>query len=134
MGSVSLLTREGEVEIAKRIEEGEKEVLRALLACRMAVAEILDIGNRLKAGKLRVREVVKDAPEEDDETADEQRPDRPGGEADEQDPPARPRQRAVHRADDARRPARISEGKRKEYRDAIARNEAAMMEMLPRCG
>jgi RNA polymerase primary sigma factor len=64
MGSVSLLTREGEVEIAKRIEEGEKEVLRALLACRVAVAEILDIGNRLKAGKLRIREVVKDAPEE----------------------------------------------------------------------
>ncbi len=46
MGSVSLLTREGEVEIAKRIEEGEKEVLRALLACRLAVADILDIGNR----------------------------------------------------------------------------------------
>ena len=64
MGSVSLLTREGEVEIAKRIEEGEKEVLRALLACRLAVADILDMGNRLRTGKLRVREVVKDAPEE----------------------------------------------------------------------
>ncbi len=64
MGSVSLLTREGEVEIAKRIEEGEKEVLRALLACKVTVADILDIGNKLKAGKLRIREVVKDAPEE----------------------------------------------------------------------
>ncbi len=64
MGSVSLLTREGEVEIAKRIEEGEKEVLRALLACRLAVAEILEVGNKLKSGKLRVREVVKDAPDE----------------------------------------------------------------------
>jgi len=64
MGSVSLLTREGEVEIAKRIEEGEKEVLRALLSCRVAVADILDIGNRLKNGKLRVRDVIKDAPEE----------------------------------------------------------------------
>jgi len=64
MGSVSLLTREGEVEIAKRIEEGEKEVLRAMLACRVAVADILDIGNRLKTGKLRVRDVIKDAPEE----------------------------------------------------------------------
>ena len=62
MGSVSLLTREGEVEIAKRIEEGEKEVLRALLACRLAVADILDIGNKLKTGKLRIREVVKDEP------------------------------------------------------------------------
>ncbi len=64
MGSVSLLTREGEVEIAKRIEEGEKEVLRAVLACKVAVAEILDIGTRLRSGKLRIREVVKDAPEE----------------------------------------------------------------------
>jgi RNA polymerase primary sigma factor len=64
MGSVSLLTREGEVEIAKRIEEGEKEVLRALLACRVAVADILDMSNRLRTGKLRIREVVKDAPEE----------------------------------------------------------------------
>jgi RNA polymerase primary sigma factor len=64
MGSVSLLTREGEVEIAKRIEEGEKEVLRALLACKVAVAEIIEIGTKLKAGKLRIREVVKDAPEE----------------------------------------------------------------------
>jgi RNA polymerase primary sigma factor len=64
MGSVSLLTREGEVEIAKRIEEGEKEVLRAILACKVAVAEIIDIGVKLKSGKLRVREVVKDAPEE----------------------------------------------------------------------
>jgi RNA polymerase primary sigma factor len=64
MGSVSLLTREGEVEIAKRIEEGEKEVLRSLLACKVAVAEIIEIGTRLKAGKLRIREVVKDAPEE----------------------------------------------------------------------
>jgi RNA polymerase primary sigma factor len=64
MGSVSLLTREGEVEIAKRIEEGEKEVLRAVLACKVAVAEVLDLGTKLRSGKLRVREVVKDAPEE----------------------------------------------------------------------
>jgi RNA polymerase primary sigma factor len=64
MGSVSLLTREGEVEIAKRIEDGEKEVMRALLDCKTAIVEMLDIGNRLKTGKLRVREVFKDAPEE----------------------------------------------------------------------
>ncbi|MCC6334662.1 MAG: RNA polymerase sigma factor RpoD [Myxococcales bacterium] len=64
MGSVSLLTREGEVEIAKRIEDGEKEVMRALLDCKVAVNEMLEIGPRLKAGKLRVREVFKDAPEE----------------------------------------------------------------------
>ncbi|MGA9522862.1 MAG: RNA polymerase sigma factor RpoD [Myxococcaceae bacterium] len=71
MGSVSLLTREGEVEIAKRIEDGEKEVLRALLACRVAVLDILDIGNKLKSGKLRVREVIKDAPEENQSESEE---------------------------------------------------------------
>jgi RNA polymerase primary sigma factor len=64
MGSVSLLTREGEVEIAKRIEDGEKEVMRALLDCKVAVNEMLEIAPRLRAGKLRVREVFKDAPEE----------------------------------------------------------------------
>ncbi|MGV3621052.1 MAG: RNA polymerase sigma factor RpoD [Archangium sp.] len=64
MGSVALLTREGEVEIAKRIEDGEKDVMRALLDCKVAVNEMLDIGPRLRTGKLRVREVFKDAPEE----------------------------------------------------------------------
>jgi RNA polymerase primary sigma factor len=64
MGSVSLLTREGEVEIAKRIEDGEKDVMRALLDCKVAVNELLEIGPKLKTGKLRVREVFKDAPEE----------------------------------------------------------------------
>jgi RNA polymerase primary sigma factor len=84
MGSVSLLTREGEVEIAKRIEEGEKEILRAMLSCRVAVADILDIGNRLKAGKLRVREVIKDAPEEQntgESEAEAEPDDGEGGEA-----------------------------------------------------
>ncbi len=64
MGSVSLLTREGEVEIAKRIEEGEKEVLHAVLSSSIAIKEILDLGERLRKGKIRIREVVKDAGEE----------------------------------------------------------------------
>ena len=63
MGSVSLLTREGEVEIAKRIEDGEKEVLRAVLQAPLAIAEIVELGEKLKKGKIRVRDVVKDAPE-----------------------------------------------------------------------
>jgi RNA polymerase primary sigma factor len=64
MGSVSLLTREGEVEIAKRIEEGEKEVLAAVLSSTIAIREILDLGERLRRGKIRVREIVKDAGDE----------------------------------------------------------------------
>jgi RNA polymerase primary sigma factor len=63
MGSVSLLTREGEVEIAKRIEEGEKDVLRAVLSSSIAIQEIVDLGDRLRKGKIRLREVIKDAPE-----------------------------------------------------------------------
>jgi len=63
MGSVSLLTREGEVEIAKRIEEGEKEVLQAVLSSPIAIREILEMGERLKKGKVRVRDIVRDAPE-----------------------------------------------------------------------
>ncbi|HET8724241.1 MAG TPA: sigma-70 family RNA polymerase sigma factor, partial [Anaeromyxobacteraceae bacterium] len=64
MGSVSLLTREGEVEIAKRIEEGEKAVLTSVLASQLAIKEIQDLGERLKKGKIRVREIIKDAGEE----------------------------------------------------------------------
>jgi RNA polymerase primary sigma factor len=64
MGSVSLLTREGEVEIAKRIEEGEKEVLAAVLSSPLAIREILDLGERLRKGKIRVREIIKDAGDE----------------------------------------------------------------------
>src|SRR5204863_194202 len=71
MGSVSLLTREGEVEIAKRIEDGEKEVLDAVLHSSIAIKEIIQIGERLRKGKMRVREVIRDAPDEDDETFDE---------------------------------------------------------------
>ncbi|MBI3179093.1 MAG: sigma-70 family RNA polymerase sigma factor, partial [Deltaproteobacteria bacterium] len=73
MGSVPLLTREGEVEIAKRIEEGEREVLGVVISSQIAISEILDLGNRLKAGKVRVRDVVRDYEEESDEEADESR-------------------------------------------------------------
>jgi RNA polymerase primary sigma factor len=71
MGSVSLLTREGEVEIAKRIEEGERRVLQVVLNCQVAIDEILDLGDKLRKLKIRVKEVVKDA-DEDDAEFDEQ--------------------------------------------------------------
>jgi RNA polymerase primary sigma factor len=57
MGSVSLLTREEEVEIAKRIEEGKREVLRGVLNCPMAVEEVLHLGELLKSGGLSVGDV-----------------------------------------------------------------------------
>jgi RNA polymerase primary sigma factor len=65
MGSVSLLTREGEVEIAKRIEEGERRVLQVVLNSSIAVEELIDLGEKLKKQKVRVKEVVRDVDEED---------------------------------------------------------------------
>jgi RNA polymerase primary sigma factor len=67
MGSVSLLTREGEVEIAKRIEDGERRVLKVVLDSPVAIEEILDLGDKLRKGKIRVKEVVKDTDEDDEE-------------------------------------------------------------------
>lgn len=60
MGSVSLLTREGEVEIAKRIEDGENRVFQCILRSRAGVSEILAIGDGLKKGKIRVKDIIKD--------------------------------------------------------------------------
>jgi len=58
MGSVSLLTREGEVEIAKKIESGKREVLSVVLNCPMAVKEIINLGNALRSGKIEIQEVT----------------------------------------------------------------------------
>jgi RNA polymerase primary sigma factor len=67
MGSVSLLTREGEVEIAKRIEDGERRVLQVVLKSSVAIEAILNLGDQLRKQTIRVKEVVKDADEEDAE-------------------------------------------------------------------
>jgi RNA polymerase primary sigma factor len=61
---VSLLTREGEVEIAKRIEDGERRVLQVVLNSTVAIKEILDLGDKLRQQKIRVKEVVGDADED----------------------------------------------------------------------
>ncbi len=72
MGSVALLTREGEVEIAKRIEEGENEILSAILSSPVAVREIIDIGERLRTHKVRVKDIVRDAEDEEHEFDEEE--------------------------------------------------------------
>src|SRR4030067_179338 len=65
MGSVSLLTREGEVEIAKRIESSKREVLSVVLNCPLAVKEVINLGNVIKAGKVEIREVTNEIDEEE---------------------------------------------------------------------
>jgi RNA polymerase primary sigma factor len=75
MGSVSLLTREGEVEIAKRIETGEHTVLAAILNSPVAVREIIDLGDKLRKHKIRVKDIIRDA-EDDSAEFDEEEADR----------------------------------------------------------
>jgi RNA polymerase primary sigma factor len=60
MGSVSLLTRDGEVQIAKRIEDGEQKILDVLLESPFGVREMIAIGERIKRQKLRMKDVLRD--------------------------------------------------------------------------
>jgi len=64
MASVSLCNREEEVEIAKRIEEGEKEISEAVLHAPITIREIISIGENLKSDKISVREVIRDLNDE----------------------------------------------------------------------
>ncbi|MBN8609219.1 MAG: RNA polymerase sigma factor RpoD [Deltaproteobacteria bacterium] len=64
MGSVSLLTREGEVEIARRIETGENRVFEIILSSKVGLSEVIELGEKLKKGKIRVRDVVKEDQEQ----------------------------------------------------------------------
>src|SRR2546426_1118851 len=58
MGSVELLTREGEIEIAKRIEDGLKHMIQAISACPTTIAEILDLSGRVTRDEMRIDELV----------------------------------------------------------------------------
>ena len=71
MGLVALLTREGEVALSKRMEEGQRRVLEVVLGCSVAVEQILGLADDLRAQKIRVKEVVKGI-DEDDPEFDEQ--------------------------------------------------------------
>jgi len=72
MGSVALLTREGEVEIAKRIEEGELDVLEVCISAPPAIDEIMDIAAKLRTGRAKCKDVVKDYEDTDDPEFDEE--------------------------------------------------------------
>jgi RNA polymerase primary sigma factor len=65
MTSFSLLTREGEIELAKRIEEGKRRVLHVVLDSSVAIEELLSLGDALRKAKLRVKDVVGDVDTED---------------------------------------------------------------------
>jgi RNA polymerase primary sigma factor len=58
MGSVELLTREGEIEIAKRIEDGLKDMIQAISACPVTIAEIIATSDRIRADEIKIDEIV----------------------------------------------------------------------------
>jgi len=58
MGSVELLTREGEIEIAKRIEAGLKDMIQAISACPMTISEILALAERIRNDESKIDEIV----------------------------------------------------------------------------
>jgi RNA polymerase primary sigma factor len=64
MGSFPLLTREGEVEIARRIENGRREVLSVVLNSPLAVREIIHLGDALRAGRIGIRELTNEIEDE----------------------------------------------------------------------
>jgi len=76
MGSVSLLTREGEVEIAKRIEAGEREVFNALMESSIGIREIMSLKVKVESGDVRLTDILRESDEEistDEEEAQRER-------------------------------------------------------------
>ncbi|RII26536.1 MAG: RNA polymerase sigma factor RpoD [Geobacter sp.] len=71
MGSVSLLTREGEVEIAKRIEDGERDVASVILNTPITVREVLLLGDKLRKFQIGASEISKEVEEEELEEDEE---------------------------------------------------------------
>ena len=65
MGSVSLLTRDGEVEIARRIEKGEREIVRSMLMSPLGTYEIINLGKRLDQGRIKVKAIFRGLEDED---------------------------------------------------------------------
>jgi RNA polymerase primary sigma factor len=125
MGSVSLLTREGEVEIAKRIEEGERRVLQVVLNSSIAVEEILELGNKLKQAKIRVKEVIRDVDEEDAEFDEEWHTDRVVKLID--------KVRRLHTKNEQCNEAlagKVPETKKKKLKEEIEENKQEMFEQL----
>ncbi len=72
MGSFPLLTREGEVEIAKRIESGQGEVLTVVFNCPIAVRDIINLGEALSAGTIKIRDVTNEIDDEETDIRKEQ--------------------------------------------------------------
>src|SRR5207247_10416442 len=58
MGTVPLLTREGEVEIARRIERGEKNVVKALSRSQYVIRKLMEYGHKIRDKQIRVEDLI----------------------------------------------------------------------------
>jgi RNA polymerase primary sigma factor len=67
MGSVELLTREGEIEIAKRIEDGLKHMIHAISSCPTTIEEILRLADLIERDEMRIDELVDGLVDADEE-------------------------------------------------------------------
>jgi len=67
MGAIHLLNREGEVSLARRIEDGEHEIVAAVKSCPIALNDLIEIGAKLRTGEVQVRDVIKDLDEDSTE-------------------------------------------------------------------
>ena len=105
MGSVALLSREGEIEIAKRIEEGKNDIAGAVYGLPMTVEFVISLRDKLKTGKISVRELV---PVSEEEFAEE---------PEEQDD-TELRQRTLDALSAVRKPSRVLNGLYKKSRAA----------------
>src|SRR5438034_7863671 len=65
MGSVSLLSREGVIEIAKRIEDGKHDISSVVFGMPMSINAIFALAEKVKAGKISIREVASSGVEEE---------------------------------------------------------------------
>ena len=72
MGSIPLLNREGEVNLAKRIEDGERGIMAAVKSCSVALDELFRIGEKLRSGELQIRDVIKDLDEDSSDEEEQQ--------------------------------------------------------------
>ncbi len=71
MGQINLLTREGEVEIAKRIEAGEKDVLRIVATNRICIEELVVLGQMLKESRIKLKDIISYQEETSDDDNDD---------------------------------------------------------------
>lgn len=76
MGLVSLLSREGEVDIAKKIEEGAREGMDAVFGVDISIKDVVDIGVKLKNGTLRIKNVLDNLEDEEGFVEEEKHRDR----------------------------------------------------------